>query len=240
MEKVSVLVVEDEILIADSICKNLRELGYNVFEPVLSYTEALEAIEQKEPDIAILDIQLSGNKTGIDLAKKIHEEYSFPFLFLSSNSDALTVNDAKRVNPQAFLVKPFTKNELYTAVELALYNHANIFGNANTEDLLVADALFIKSDGIYSKICFDEILYIKSSHVYIELMLKAGQKRLVRCSLNEILEKLDNHFIRVHRGYIVNSEHITILNSDSLLLSDVEIPIGKSYKKELFKKVITI
>ena len=84
MEKKKVLVVEDEIIIADNICDSLIDLGYEVTEPAINYTEAILIIEKEKPDIAILDIHLSGKKTGIDIAKKINENYNFPFIFLTS------------------------------------------------------------------------------------------------------------------------------------------------------------
>ena len=62
MEKVKILVVEDEIIIADSICNALNELGYHALEPAINFTEAIESIESERPDIAILDIHLSGKK----------------------------------------------------------------------------------------------------------------------------------------------------------------------------------
>ncbi len=75
MSKVKILVVEDEIIIADHICDTLEALGYEALEPVINYTEAIESIETEKPDIAILDIQLSGRKTGIDIAEKIRNKY---------------------------------------------------------------------------------------------------------------------------------------------------------------------
>lgn len=62
MGKIKVLVVEDEIIIADNICDTLEDLGFETIEPAINYTEALALIETKKPDIAILDIQLSGKK----------------------------------------------------------------------------------------------------------------------------------------------------------------------------------
>jgi CheY-like chemotaxis protein len=80
MDKVKVLVVEDELLIAQSIKKALEGLGYEVMKPVTSFTRAVAAIEDGKPDVAILDIQLSGLKTGIDLGAYILETYDFPFI----------------------------------------------------------------------------------------------------------------------------------------------------------------
>ena len=70
MNKLKILVVEDEMIIADNICDALDDLGYESLEPAISYTEAIIRIEEEKPDFAILDIQLSGRKTGIDIAKK--------------------------------------------------------------------------------------------------------------------------------------------------------------------------
>ena len=111
------MVVEDEIVIADNICMILEDLGYEVLEPAINYEEALETIKEDVPDLAILDIQLGGRRDGIDLAWKIKEDYSFPFIFLTSNADAATVERAKKVAPPSYLVKPFNKDDLFTSIE---------------------------------------------------------------------------------------------------------------------------
>lgn len=98
MDKVKILVVEDEIIIADDICDILSELGYDTLEPVINYSEAIEAIEKYKPDLAILDIQLAGSKDGIDLAWKIKEDYQLPYIFLTSHADPATVERAKKSN----------------------------------------------------------------------------------------------------------------------------------------------
>lgn len=92
MSKIKVLIVEDEVIIADNIRDTLKNLDYNVFEPAINFTEAIETIKSEKPDIAILDVQLSDKKTGIDLAKVISEQYNFPFIFLTSNSDDSILN----------------------------------------------------------------------------------------------------------------------------------------------------
>ena len=157
MSKLKVLVVEDEIIIADNICDVLEDLGYEVTEPAINYTEALVLIEQEKPDIAILDIQLSGRKTGIDIAKQIREKYNFPFIFLTSNSDKMTIDEAKEVMPPAFLIKPFTKEELYSAIEITLSNFEK--KAINEKELLSEKFLFIKIKGVYTKIIQKDILY---------------------------------------------------------------------------------
>lgn len=237
MEKVKILVVEDEVIIADNICDTLEELGYETLEPAINYTEAVEIIEKEKPDIAILDIQLSGKKTGIDLAKKINEDFDFPFIFLTSNADKATVNDAKTVNPPAYLVKPFSREELYTSIEIALHNYSKNSGETSESNLIIKDALFIKDKGLFSKILFSEILFIRSSHVYVEIILKDKSVQVVRGSLNDIIHKLSSKFIRVHRGYIINADYLQKINHTSLKINNEDIPIGKTFRDDLLSQL---
>ncbi|PQV48161.1 LytTR family two component transcriptional regulator [Jejuia pallidilutea] len=237
MGKIKVLVVEDEIIIADNICDTLEDLGFETIEPAINYTEALALIETKNPDIAILDIQLSGKKTGIDLAKKINEDYNFPFVFLTSNSDNVTLNQAKKVMPHAYLVKPFSKEELYTTVEIVLNNFLQKKNVTKNNKQILEDALFIKVKDAMVKLAFNDILYLKSAHVYVEIVLKNKKTHLVRASLNDMLNKLNNTFIQVHRSYIINLSYIEQIHSNALVIQNKSIPVSKKYKELLFKHI---
>lgn len=237
MKETKVLVVEDEIIIADNICDTLQCLGFSALEPALNYTEAIALIETSKPDIAILDIQLSGNKTGIDLAKKINEEYNFPFIFLTSNADAITLNEAKKVMPHAYLIKPFSKEELYTTIEIVRNNFLMKDEELKNDNGTSDNALFVKLKDALVKLHFDDILYIKSAHVYVEIVLKNQKKHLIRASLNEFLNKLNDRFVQVHRSYIINLDHITQIKSSILLIDNENIPISKKYKEFVLKKL---
>ena len=231
MGKIKILVVEDEIIIADNICKTLESLNYKVFEPVINFSEAVASIENHKPDICILDIQLSGKKTGIDLAKKINAEYKFPIIFLTANADSETLNKAKEVSPNAYLVKPFSKNELYTSIELAISNYAKKALKFDQK------AVFVKEKRGFSKIKFEDILFIKSDHVYVEIILTNHKKIISRISLNEISEKLNASFQRIHRGYIINLNYLEKVNQDAVFVADFDIPIGKKYREDLMQKM---
>jgi two-component system response regulator LytT len=112
MSKGRILVVEDELIIADNLCFTLEAFGYEVGEPAASYYEAIDMIEEQVPHLAILDVQLASKKSGIDLAKVILDKYDFPFIFLTSNGDKMTFDEAKQFEPSAYLVKPYGKEEL--------------------------------------------------------------------------------------------------------------------------------
>ncbi len=236
MSKTQILVVEDEIVVADNICDTLNAIGYEALEPVISYSEAIESIESNHPDLVILDIQLSGKKDGIDLAWKIRRDYDIPFIFLTSNADKLTVERAKRVKPPAYLVKPFNKNELFTSIEIALYNYSSTVREENAP-VIIKDAIFVKLNKSFRKVGFKEILFVKSEHVYIEIVTNTGEKLLVRESLSECIRKLPESFMKVHRSYIANLEHLKAIEGGTLIIGNQEIPIGKNYRDDLLQKL---
>lgn len=234
MNKVKVLIVEDEAIIANDISDALEDFGYETIEPANTYTEAIQLIEKYQPHIAILDIKLSGAKSGIDLASEINMNYHFPFIFLSSNTDQLTLSQAKNVQPFAYLVKPFVKEELYTSIEVALYNYAKQNEKTlNANNLIIKDALFVKEKKAFHRINFSEIVYLQSDHIYIDIYTVNGKKVSVRGSLNDYMSKLSNSFFRSHRSYIVNLDFITSINNNKLQLGGIEIPMGLNQREEL-------
>ncbi len=246
MKKVRILVVEDEILVADDICYMLETLGYEPLEPVMSYTQAIQSIEEDQPDMAILDVNLIGQKDGIDLAETINKHYKIPFIFLTANADNLTVERAKKVNPPAYLVKPFKKDNLFTSIEMALSNFSNqnqdtdSASNGSTEDeLLIKDAIFVKNKYTFQKVRLEEIEFIKSDHVYIELYTTNGEKHVIRGSLTSFEQKLPAHFFRVHRSYLINLHFLETINPLNVIVGKSEIPLAKNYKSELMEKVRT-
>lgn len=231
-EKIRILIVEDEVIIADSISNELVNLGYDPLEPALNYEEAIHTLDNEIVDIVILDIQLVGRESGIDIGALLNDKYNLPFIFLTSNSDQFTVSSAIKVNPYAFVIKPFTKEELFSSIELALNKYRNeVLANKNKEN----DYLFVKSRDVVKKIKFDDIVFIKSDHVYLELNILENQKELIRASFNEIQSKLPNTFIRVHKSYIINENFINTIDKKELLINN-SIPIGKIYKKNILKK----
>jgi DNA-binding LytR/AlgR family response regulator len=236
MLNIKVGIVEDEMLIADRISMALTELGYIPTEPAVNYTEALEMIERERPDILLLDIVLSGHKDGIDLAWKIREDYNIPFIFLTANSDAATIERAKKVCPPAYLIKPFSKEELYSAIEICLYNYSVAKQSkepAEKGNYIINDCLFIKQANSFVKIKLDDITYLESDRVYLNVNT-VHKKLVVRSTLQNYLDLINaKNFYRIHRSFAVNMLHINSINVDMLTVGNVEIPIGKAYRDEL-------
>lgn len=227
-------IVEDELIIADSIAKILTEIGYEVAEPALSYAEAVAMFEEERPDLVLLDIQIRGKKDGIELARYMNEHYIRPFIFLTANADAATVARAKEVNPPAYLVKPFNKDDLYASIEICLNNFSRYAAPVpEKKDRLLTDALFVKEGISFQKLSVQDILYVKSDHVYVTVVTPI-KKTLIRSSLQQFLDDANTPCLfRVHRGYAVNLQKIEKINGDSVTVEGAEVPLSKTYRDDL-------
>jgi len=222
----------------------LEEIGYEIVDNVIVYEQAVEVLKTQQVDLVLIDIILASDKTGIDLGKHIREHYDIPFIFVTSNSDRATVENAKTVKPNGYLVKPFEQQDLYTSIEIALSNF--IYGKQNVasglpkeevnEDVpmsnsILKDSIFVKKQHLYYRIQFEDIQFIKADNVYLEVNT-VDKKFLVRSPLKDYLEKLpQNKFYRAHKSYIVNVDHIDAINSKDIMINDTLIPISKDFKE---------
>ena len=235
MNKVKILIAEDELVIALNIVDILEELGYEVLQPVTSYDEAIKSITEHDPDLALLDIQLKGEKTGIDIAHYLNKEHQIPFIFLTSNSDSATLQSAKKTLPASYLVKPFNQDDLFTSIEIAVYNYRqeNKTRDEKAGASLIKDSIFIKNKNMFYKVKFEDILYFKSDHVYVEVHTVEDKKYVMRETISNLINELPQPFFRIHRSYIINLDFLEAINSVFVHLKGIQIPVGKSYRQEL-------
>jgi two-component system response regulator LytT len=241
-EPIKILIVEDNVIIADDMQSMLEEIGYEIVDNVIVYEQAIEVLKEKQVDLVLIDIILASDKTGIDLGKHIREHYDIPFIFVTSNSDRATVENAKTVQPNGYLVKPFEQQDLYTSIEIALSNFdqgkknrpkegVSDVGEGFTSNSVLKDSIFVKKQHLYYRIYFNDICFIKADNVYLEVNTK-DKKFLVRSPLKNYLEKLPrNKFYRAHKSYIVNVDHIDAVNSKDILINETLIPISKDFKE---------
>jgi len=117
----SILIVEDEMIVANGISKSLASLGYDITGNVPDADSALDCAGREKPDLAIIDIRLRGDCDGIIAASELKQRHNIPCIYLTSFSDSNTISRAKRTEPLGFIIKPFQKQELSTCVEIALY-----------------------------------------------------------------------------------------------------------------------
>ncbi len=118
-----IMIVEDEVVIAMELQRNLNNLGYAVTGIVSSGEQAVESAGTARPDLVLMDIKLAGEMDGIEAAKRIHDRYNIPIVYLTAHTDEKTLQRAKLAQPFGYLVKPFSEVELRTTIEVSLYKH---------------------------------------------------------------------------------------------------------------------
>jgi len=123
MEKIKILIVEDEVIVAKDIGDTLLSLGYSVTGTASSAEEALDLSELTEPDIVLMDIMLEGELDGTEAAEIIRSRFNIPIIFLTAYSNDNTLQRAKTTNPYGYILKPFQETDLYTTIEIALHKH---------------------------------------------------------------------------------------------------------------------
>jgi len=121
MEKCRILVVEDEAVTAMDLKVSLTQLGHTVVGSVGRAEDAIRLAHELNPDLVLMDIQLSGPVTGLVAAREIREAHSTPIIFLSAHTDPETLGEARITEPFAFLPKPCNRDALAISIEMALY-----------------------------------------------------------------------------------------------------------------------
>lgn len=135
MANIQVLIVENEPLIAEDISEYLSNVDYSVLDIAYNKSQALDALERQTPDLVLLDINLGGNLDGIEIAHLINQKYHLPFIFLTSYAHKTILDQAKITRPLGYILKPFTEKDLFSSIEIALYNFSQ---NAQPHNLNLA------------------------------------------------------------------------------------------------------
>jgi PAS domain S-box-containing protein len=120
----TILVVEDEAIVAIDIAQRLKRAGYNVLAAEATGEAALRALEELHPDLVLMDILLKGEKNGIETAREIKDQFEIPVVFLTGQADESTQEQVKNTGAYGFILKPIDTASLFPNVELALARHA--------------------------------------------------------------------------------------------------------------------
>jgi len=216
----NILIAEDDILIATNLKYLLEDLGHHVVGIANTKEKAIDLLQQ-QLDFAILDIRMHGKDVGFEIADYIKKHQSIPFIFLTSFADSDTVKKASIYEPSGYLLKPFTKANIFSTLEIIMAKTA-----------AKKSTIQIKDGHTTFQITSNEILWAKSDNIYVEI--KTPKKLFViRNTLENLLSELPADFVRCHRSFIVNKQHVSSFSSKELLVGDTSIPISRTYRQEL-------
>lgn len=239
---IKILIVEDEMLIGAKISLQLSNLGYVVTGIVPRGGEALQHIANERPDIVLLDIQLKGKLNGIETAHLIKKDFEIPIIYLTANADDDHFQKAKATLPEAFISKPYKKLDLQHAIELVV-NKLEIQGFTKNHDSnfeqpeILDDRIFIRQRDELVKLFLSDILFVEADRNYC-ILHTANKHYTIVMTLKEINAKLKgSNFIRIHRSYLVNLTHIDTIGNNHVTILRLVLPVSKSYRENLLKKL---
>lgn len=247
MAKTSVLVVEDESIVAKDIQNSLKKLGYVVPSVENTGEDAIDAAGQYKPDLILMDIMLKGDISGIDAAEQIRNRYQIPVIFLTAYADESTLSKAKVTEPYGYIIKPFKEIDLHTSIEMALYKHGKEQEVKRERDLYSSivldksseDCIFVKSNSRLVKVRTKEIYFVEALKDYV-IIHTQDSKFTVHSTMKDMMGKLsDSEFVRVHRSFIVRVDKIVAIEQNNLVIEDDKkiIPVGGSYRDELHSRL---
>ncbi|WP_046757560.1 LytR/AlgR family response regulator transcription factor [Kordia jejudonensis] len=235
------IIIDDEPLAIDIIESYLLQIGG--IEIVAKCTNPLDAItmlNKNQVDLVFLDIQMP-NLTGIDLVETIHNIPQFIF----TTAYPQYALDAFNLNATDYLVKPIPLHRFLKAVskakekyELEHKERPNLVPISPEEATPTNDFIFVKSEYENIKIDVNDIKYIQGLKDYIKIHLKQSNKPVLTLSNFKVIQdKLPNHFIRVHRSFIVNINYIRAVQKTKIVIDDIRIPIGETYKNDVLERL---
>ncbi|MCG2617736.1 LytTR family DNA-binding domain-containing protein [Terrimonas sp. NA20] len=192
--------------------------------------QALEAIEQYNPDIAFLDINMPGI-SGIDLAAQINGNTGIIFTTAYAEYAVISYD----YNAIDYLLKPISLNRFKTSVEKAIAFLQN--RKLRTEETpATPQYFFIKTGQEMLKIDFTEVIYVEASKEYA-ILHTAQSKHFYYRRMKELALLLPANFIRIHHSYIVNLNFITKIETQQVCIGDHYFPVSATYKKDLFRAI---
>lgn len=213
MHKLNLIIIEDEFFAGHHLKKELLKLGHQVEKIIHSGEEFIRIHNQLNFDAAIVDIQLSGEINGFDIAA-ILNKLNRPFIFLTANEEKDMIIQATKFKPTSYISKPFKINDIIAGLELISVNVSPLIKIRTKEGVKFLDS--------------NSIRFIKADSSYIEIQTE-HKSFIQRKLLKDFMSELPTSFIRIHRSYVVNKNKITAQNSKYVCIEDHKIPISRGY-----------
>lgn len=231
------LIVDDEPLARVAIQTLIEKTkDLNLVESFNSAIAASKFLEQNTVDLIFLDIKMPGTN-GIDFAKTISEKT----LIIFTTAFSEYALDSYEVEAIDYLIKPVILDRFQKAVSKAkAYHSLLVTDNTNNHiETIAEDYFFVKADRKIFKLLFKDILFIEGLKDYVVLQT-ADRKIITAMNIKTIHEQLpQNIFVRISKSYVINVQHITSFDNNTVFIGKNEIPIGNAYRDYFFAEFVT-
>ena len=244
--QMNVLIIEDDLIIAQNLKESLEEVGYVVTAIVQNYSQAAQQLSTNRPDVCLVDIYLKGSeKNGIEIVEEFRSSVDIPYVYLTSFGDNEYRHKIKATNPAGYLLKPASTQQVDVAIDFAVTNFLKSKAGAISKSQVGKtcplysenDMLFVRTNGRYSKVMQSEIIYIQAAGAYCYLICHST-KTVITTNLKNLLEQLtDSKIFKCHRSYAVNQRYIHSFDDSCLYLEQgkeiTEIPISRRLRESV-------
>ncbi len=240
--EISILIIEDEALIAQNIKMQLENFGYSIAGVCYKYTTALQAINETQYDVVITDINLGNGideKSGLQIAQQVKQIKNCPIIFLTAFSDKDTVKKATALAPSAYLVKPVNAANLFATVQLAVDNFATK-NTAVAEGTETPDYFFVKKGAKLIKVFWKDIYHLEAVKNYVKVKTtEYNSGLLLRGSLQEVLQNrmsplVRTNFVKINRAEAVNKNSIKEIGKGTIITINGAFKTGVDFKLDDF------
>ncbi|MCR9083659.1 MAG: response regulator transcription factor, partial [Cyclobacteriaceae bacterium] len=230
LTKKRIFIVEDEFDLAENIKDILTHSNYEVIGIESDGKCAIKQIIDNKPDMVLIDIKLSGSLSGIEVCSQIKQNIDTLAIFITAHSDQEILEKIVDVDYDSFILKPFTKETLKSNIYLNLLRKENIVNKNNY--------INVRDKGLIVPLQESEIMMLKADGLYTKIYTKDKQY-MVRDIMKDVSHKLTSDcFLRIHKSYIVNINHVTAYNSKEVNVDKYVAPIRRGFFRELAKKLV--
>lgn len=232
----NILIIEDSYSYAIELEMIINNLGHHFIGSADNAGDALIEILSKNPDLILMDIEIVGDLSGIDIAEKV-SHLGIPVIFLTTYANDEYFEKAAKIPNSTYIIKPADQYTLKGAINLLMmYTSSPITYNYSDELQLRDGAVYLKKKNDFQRVNVHDILYVESSKVYCKTYISDGQEFLNRITLSNYASIINSpNFIRPHRSFLVNTKNITKVNisENVIMIGEHNIPISRKSKNEL-------
>ncbi|MBO0948194.1 LytR/AlgR family response regulator transcription factor [Fibrella forsythiae] len=243
VEKLTLFIVEDEVLIAENLKFTLEDLGFAVNGMACNVEQAADFLTNHRPDLVLLDINLGTKSTvnnGLALAQRLSQD-QIPFIFLTAYADRDTIMQATQLRPSGYLIKPVNASTLFAAIQTAIQNQApaSKAGADKLPGMEEPDYFFVKVGKRNLKLYWQDVYCLEATKNYVQIhVVGTPVTYTVRGTLQSVMQQvipmaLQPAFQQFNRSTAVNVQHITRYDSEAIYCQHVRISNTRLSPKEL-------
>ncbi len=227
--KLKCLIVDDEPMARKGLEEYVADIPFLEFvESCENAFKANEFLQHNTIDLMLLDIQMP-NQTGIEFLKSLVS----PPLIIFTTAHPDYALESYTLDVLDYLVKPILFDRFRLAAQKA-YDYQLLRASSMSSP----DFFFIKSDRVFEKVYFNDVLYIESMQNYCVLHT-ISRKLIAYITLTGMEEKLPAvKFMKVHKSYIISLEKVTALDGNDLFIGKTQIPVSRNLKEAVMNKVM--